>query len=185
MATMLYNSGMKQHVVLTAVGPDRIGLADDISTHVLECECNIEESKMAVLGGEFAVILLVSGKEDAVSRLESGIEQFAGAHALNVTTRHTEPRRSPRKARPYLIETVSLDTPGIVKSVTGLLRSLGVNIEDLETETTGAPWTGAPMFHMRVRVTAPPSVHVAAFREKLEKLAFDHDLDLTITPLGA
>ena len=185
MATMRYNRDMKYHVVLTAVGPDRVGLAGDISAHILECGCNIEESKMAVLGGDFAVILLVSGKESAVTRLTGGIEDFATAHALTVTTKRTEPRRSPPKSRPYLIETVSLDTPGIVRSVTGLLRSLGVNIEDLETETTGAPWTGAPMFHMRVRVTAPPSVHVATFREKLEKLAFDLDLDLTITPLGA
>ena len=53
-------------VVLTAVGPDRVGIVDDIAGAVSGAGCNIEESKMAVLGGEFAVIMLVSGPAASV-----------------------------------------------------------------------------------------------------------------------
>ena len=49
----------RAYAVLTAIGPDRVGIVDDVSGAVSEGSCNIEESKMAVLGGEFAVIMLV------------------------------------------------------------------------------------------------------------------------------
>ena len=64
----LRNSGSNDGtVVLTAVGPDRIGLVEEISEFVVKHQCNIEDSKMAVFCGEFALILLVSGTPDSLS----------------------------------------------------------------------------------------------------------------------
>jgi glycine cleavage system transcriptional repressor len=66
----LRNSGSKDStVVLTAVGPDRIGLVEEISAFIVRLQCNIEDSKMAVFCGEFAVILLVSGSTDNLLQL--------------------------------------------------------------------------------------------------------------------
>ena len=69
----------KAYVVLTAVGPDRVGIVDDISGSVTAAACNIEESKMAVLGGEFAVIMLVSG---ASARVDSLVRSLPAVSAL-------------------------------------------------------------------------------------------------------
>ena len=52
---------MKNHALLTAFGADRVGIVDDLTSLILEARCNVEESRMSVLGGEFAVILLFSG----------------------------------------------------------------------------------------------------------------------------
>ena len=51
----------KNHLILTAVGPDRVGLVEKISAFIARHGCNIEDSKMAVFCGEFAVIVLISG----------------------------------------------------------------------------------------------------------------------------
>ena len=51
----------KDHLILTAVGPDQIGLVEKISQFIARHQCNIEDSKMAVFCGEFAVIVLISG----------------------------------------------------------------------------------------------------------------------------
>ena len=84
-------------------------------------------------------------------------------------------------ARPYLLDTTSLDTPGIVHAVTTLLRKHRVNILDLETDTTPAPWTGAPMFHMRARLSVPGPV--AGLREELAELETQTNLDIRLTPV--
>ena len=51
--------GDRGYVVLTAVGPDRPGLVNALASLIRDAGANIEDSRMAILGGEFAVILLI------------------------------------------------------------------------------------------------------------------------------
>ncbi len=172
------------YAVLTAIGGDRVGIVDDLSGAVLEAGCNIEESKMAVLGGDFAVIMLVSGAAPAVDSLGRSSAALGGRLGLRIECRTTrEPGRE--AGRPYLLSTVSLDTPGIVHSVTALLRKRGINIEELETDTAPAPWTGAPMFRMRAHVAIDSGVPLDELRAELARLGHDHDLDVTLSPVFA
>jgi len=53
---------MSQLIVISAVGSDRTGVVQDLSKVILSCDGNIEESRMATLGSEFAMLLLVSRK---------------------------------------------------------------------------------------------------------------------------
>src|SRR4029434_7019372 len=52
----------KNHLILTAVGPDQVGLVEKISAFIARHGSNIEDSKMAVFCGEFALIILISGE---------------------------------------------------------------------------------------------------------------------------
>lgn len=89
----------------------------------------------------------------------------------------------PETGRPYLLETVSLDTPGIVHTVTAALRKHGVNIESFETDTAPAPWTGAPMFRMRAHVVVGPSVEIGRLKDDLAHLEAGQDLDVRLRPV--
>jgi glycine cleavage system transcriptional repressor len=175
---------VKAHAILTAVGSDRVGIVDDLSALILERQCNVEESRMAVLGGEFAVILLLSGNQKDVAALVGELPERGQSLGLQITMRETAPPQTAPDARPYLLESTSLDTPGIVHSVTSLLRRHNINIDDLETDTTPAPWTGAPMFIMRARITVPAAVAVAALREELETLENEQNLDIKLAPVS-
>ncbi|MFW5683403.1 MAG: glycine cleavage system protein R, partial [Spirochaetota bacterium] len=168
---------MKSFAVLTASGADRVGIVEDVSQALLDAGCNIEESKMTALGGEFALVVLVSGESDAVERLLGDVPALGARVGLEVSARPTGPYAANPTGRPYLIECVSLDTPGIVHSVTALLRRRGVNIDELETETTGAPFTGAPMFHMRITAIVPVNVQMGTLRRELGEIASEQDLD--------
>lgn len=175
---------MKAHALLTAVGADRLGIVDDISAAILDRKCNIEESRMALLGGEFAALVLVSGPEEAVASLIDAGEAIGTNLALTVTTRRTGGSDRTEEALPYVLESSSLDASGIVHAVAAVLRRHGVNIADLETETAPAPWTGAPLFNLRSRISVPPSVSIAALRRDLEALESEHNLDLRLSPAG-
>jgi glycine cleavage system transcriptional repressor len=174
---------MESYAIITAYGNDRVGLADDISMKVLSYDCNIEESKMAVLGGAFAVVVLISGGEEYVDALVQDAGRFGSELGLTVSAARTVGHREDPSGRPYRIETTSLDTPGIVHAITGLLRESGINIEDMETETARAPFTGAPMFHMRIRAVVPQSVRIQALKERLDDIALERDLDVSLSPI--
>jgi glycine cleavage system transcriptional repressor len=169
--------------VLTAIGTDRVGIVDDISGAVLEHGCNIEESKMAVLGREFAIIMLVSGPPASVSSLGAKVGDLGGSLGMHIELKRTREPAGMETGRPYLLETSSLDTPGIVHSVTALLRRYGINIEDLETETAAAPWTGAPLFRMRAHLIVPSSISVAQLKDEFTRLQQTQDLDIELKPV--
>ena len=171
--------------VLTAIGTDRVGIVDDLSGAVSGAGCNIEESKMAVLGGEFAVIMLVSGQPGSVNTLANALPGLGEKLGLRIESRPTQEPRAGESGRPYLLEAVSLDTPGIVHAVTAILRTHGINIEDMETDTAAAPWTGAPMFRLKAHLVIGPSVSVAALKEELSLLQEKHDLDIALKPVFA
>ena len=174
---------MKRFAVLTASGPDRVGIVNEVSTALLEAGCNIEESRMSVLGGDFALIVLVSGEPDVIRQLLSGLESIGRQIGLDITGRPTGPQAVNPTARPYSIECVSLDTPGIVHSVTDLLHRRGINIDELQTNTTGAPFTGAPMFHMRILAIIPEGIQLQRLREELAEFAAGNDFDITVKPI--
>jgi glycine cleavage system transcriptional repressor len=171
------------YAVISAVGADRVGIVDDLSGIVAEAGGNIEESKMAVLGGEFAVIMLVSMEARALESLVSKSAGIETALGLKFGVKPTKPGTPLGKGRPYSLETVSLDGKGIVHSVSAVLRKHGINIEDLETSTDSAPLTGASLFRMTANIVLGPDVSVLALRHELEQLQVDQDLDISLTPL--
>ena len=175
---------MRSFFVLTALGHDRVGIVDELAEILGTEGCNIEESRMAALGTEFAVILLGSGEPAAADKLTARVPDLRKELGLQIEIRPTESQRTSPAGRPYAIEAVSLDAPGIMHSVTAILKDSGVNIEEVSTETSSAPWTGATMFIMRGTLILPPGVHAVELRERLESLEHEQDIDIKLEPLN-
>ncbi|MDC7233235.1 MAG: amino acid-binding protein [Spirochaetales bacterium] len=169
----------KNLAVLTAVGEDRIGIVDDLTSEIEKKHGNILESRMSVLGGEFAVIMLISGEKRAISGLIGDLDHLEGKTNLRIEIKPTKKSEKDTNGIPYTLECVSLDNPGIIHSVTRFIRQEGINIENLETETAHAPWTGAPLFRMKANVIVPMTVSVQEIRLGLNQLEQEKDLDIS------
>lgn len=177
---------MSAYAVLTAVGDDRPGLVDAISRFILDRGCNIEDSRMAVLGGEFAMIILVSGEEEAVARVIDGASAAGEGVGLAVSGRAT--RRPEREASaagaPYAVRAYAMDHPGIVQHITHALADRKVNIRSLDTGVGHAPHTGQPLFSMTATVDVPRDVNIAELRRALEAIGEDENVDVSIGPVS-
>ncbi|HEX8834240.1 MAG TPA: ACT domain-containing protein, partial [Abditibacteriaceae bacterium] len=58
-------------IIITAVGADQPGMAHAVVSRLAEAGCNIEDTTMTRLSGEFAMILIVSPPEGvAVENLQ-------------------------------------------------------------------------------------------------------------------
>ena len=170
--------------VLSTVGADRKGMADDIANIAIEFDCNIEDSKMAVLGGEFAVIMLISGTEDSIRDLLSKGDDLGKRLNMKINIKETSPPHAVPQGIPYTLESISMDTPGIVHAITKYLREMSINIEDLETDKSAAPLSGTPMFHMRARIIIPTSVNLSDFKERLLDIEHEKNLDIHLKALS-
>lgn len=178
----LRHKTMNTLLVISALGDDRPGIVNDLSSVVLDYGCNIADSRMAVLGGEFAVILLISGTWDAVAKLEGALPSLGTRLGLIITFKRTETRKSDQPLVPYEVEVVSMDHPGIVHDVADFMSSRNINIETLDTETYSAAHTGTPMFSLNMRISIPGDMHIAGFRDEFGEFCDDLNLDAVLEP---
>ena len=154
-----------QYLVISAQGKDRPGIVNTLSKAALDSGCNITNSRMAVLGGEFALILLINGSEQAIATLQQRLPALEKELQLSITAKSTTPRAVAQRWMPYRVEVVSMDHPGIVHPITEFFSQQKINIEELETETYAAPHTGATMFALWMTVAVPDSVSINQLRE--------------------
>jgi len=170
----------KSYLVLTAVGPDRPGLVNQISTLVLAAGANLEDSRMAILGGEFALLMLVSGEASAVTRVEQGADELGSRLGLRVLTKPTTSKRPPRDFLPYQIRVTGVDRPGIVQRVAAVLASRGVNVASLESRLAYAPESGTPMFILEAVLQIPSALALADLRRELGTACDEENWDFTL-----
>jgi len=174
---------MKNFLVITALGSDRPGIVDDLSKIIADKGCNIEDSRMSVLGGEFAVMLLISGNWNTVAKLESlmpGLEQKLG---MTIIAKSTEPRKQTDKALPYVADVISMDHPGIVNNLANFFSARNINIEELSTSNYAAAHTGTPMFSVHIEVGIPADTQIADLRESFMDFCDNLNLDAVLEPL--
>ncbi len=171
------------YLALTASGEDKVGLVDRLSSNITESGCNIEESRMAVLGGQFALIMLVSGPWNALAKLEAQMEPLGKQLGLTIIHKRTKKREQTKPAIPYRVEVVAMDHPGIVRSLSAFFSRHGINIEELQTDTYPAPHTGTPMFSVAMTVGIQADVHIPTLRGDFLDYCDDQNLDASFEPV--
>lgn len=163
--------------VLSAVGPDRPGLVRSCSEMIAEAGANLEDSRMAILGGEFALIVLLSGSADALKRVDERVHGLGEELGLNISLRPTERPRENREFLLYRIRVSGVDHPGIVSHVSRLLATKGVNVAHLDSRVHYAPLSGTPMFVLSAELQVPPDLGLAELRRELAEACEAENLD--------
>lgn len=169
----------KNLVVLTAVGSDRPGLVSELSTLIHDKGANIEDSRMAVLGGEFALVLLFSGNADAVAEVEAESAKLSERLGLTFFFKATEAGR-PKDSLAYRLRVSGHDHPGIVQRVTSVLSRFEINVASLDTAVVHAPMTGTPTFVLKAEIDIPSSVPLTKAREALTTACEAVNLDCVL-----
>ena len=121
---------------LTAIGRDRPGIVAAVAEALGRHGVNIEDSQMRILGGHFAMMLLVeAGDGDA---LAADLERLAGDEGLEALTLSAVEEGAEAAEPTHLVTVYGSDHPGIVHAFAAELASLGVNITDLQTQLGGS-----------------------------------------------
>jgi glycine cleavage system regulatory protein len=175
---------MQRMLVMTVIGPDRPGLVDSVASLVAEHGGNWLESRMSRLGGQFAGILRVEVPGENEPPLVAALQKL-GAQGLTVVVHPDQPKAPPTSARQSVLEIVGQDRPGIVRQISHVLASFGVNVEELQTECASAAMSGETLFKARARLSLPESCNAAEVRQKLEKIAEDLIVEISLAELPA
>lgn len=141
---------------------------------------------MVNLRGQFAILVLLEAPADPSAALAKDLPALGRSMGLTLTV---TPQDAAAKASipglRFKLKTYSLDQPGIVARLTSILRTHGVNIEELSAWQESAAFAGSPIFLTQMRLTVPPSVPVRQLRADLESLCHQLNCDVDLEPAEA
>ena len=131
---------------------------------------------MATLAGRFAGILSVTvgpDNEDALMEALANIDGLSLIADRGVSV-------PPSQERILCLDLTGADHPGIVRDVSRVLASQGVNIEDMSTAQVEAPISGGMLFVASGRLRCPKGVPIEELEAALEQLAADLIVDISL-----
>lgn len=160
------------HFAVTAVGADRPGIVAAVTRAFVDHGCNLEDSSMTILRGQFAMMLVVDAPPGVgVEELEGALAAPAAELDLVVTVRAAPEPAEQGDGPSWVVSVYGADRPGIVHGVASLLAARSVNIVDLGTRVVGSP--KSPVYTMVLEVTLPPGADPHELERQLEAMAAD------------
>jgi glycine cleavage system transcriptional repressor len=168
---------------VTVVGRDRPGIAAATAEALLAADANIEDSRMTILGGHFAIMLVVS-LDDAHAellndRLTAVRDDLGLDHALSepIADAGDEARPAPT----HVLTVYGAAHPGIVAAVCSALAARGVNIDDLATRVVGA--VQEPVYTLICELTLPGDLEPTALAADLDGVALQQGVEVALREL--
>jgi glycine cleavage system transcriptional repressor len=162
------------------VGADRPGIIARVTRVLLDHGGNLQDSTMTILGGQFAIVLLVE-TEAAPDAVESDLATATTDLGLVVAVRPVGLGSTSAPAT-HMLSVYGADRPGIVHNVAEALAQRSVNVTDLTTRVLSGD---RPVYAMVLEISLPadlaPDELTAALREGGSEgiEASIHPLDVT------
>ena len=169
------------HFALTIVGRDRPGIVSQVTEILFNQGCNLADSSCSILGGQFAMILILGHPE--YTSLESFGDAFKPLEDtdLTVALRVLKPggqTRSQIEGDICMISVYGSDKPGIVYRVAQVLGEKKINITDLNTKLVGSE--DRPVYVMVIEAALPKNVDEDDINNWLAPIRDDLQVDITV-----
>lgn len=170
---------MNKWYMVTVNGEDRRGIVAAISRALTDAGCNLGETSMARLGGNFTIMMMVSSAaEDGVSALEGLLRPVAEQQRLHLHVDAIHAHLHDHPEPDVQVRVFGADRAGIVAEVTGALAEAGLHILDLNSEVGGT--ADKPVYVMVIDGHAGQGID--ALEASLEPVRAS-GIEVSLTPL--
>lgn len=125
---------MSQYLVLNAMGPDRTGSVSELIKLASKCGCSIRDSRMAIFGQEFTLIMMLEGDTKAINQVELKLPMIAQRLELITMMKRTSDHTPLDSSVYYQAEYAGIVQPGILKSVTAFFAARNIDLYSLKSQ---------------------------------------------------
>jgi glycine cleavage system transcriptional repressor len=163
---------MSKYVSLTAIGRDKPGIVSAITKVLYEEKCNVENSTMTILYGQFAMILIIKivpnlSMKTVFSKLKKSAKLLGMALSYSQLGSYTQKKHSPVNL--YIISVYGCDKTGIVYNISKCLAENNINITDVQTTLSKSK--GGNIYMMIIECSIPKNKYYEKFSKELSNLA--------------
>ena len=175
---------MGQRFIMTAFGKDRPGIAADVTQILYENGCNLEDTSMTLLAGEFTLILLfTAGSADVEVSLSKACRRLEQEKNISAFLRPLESQKPVESGNFFTrsLHVEGLDQAGIVYNVSRFLANNRINIVDLKSTMKASPESGTAMYMMDIIVQIPEATAMEPLTEGLRAVADELNVDIILS----
>jgi len=169
------------HFALTIVGRDRPGIVAQATEILFNLGCNIADSSCSILGGQFAMILIIAHPtfigRDSFGAAFQPLEDADLTVALRVLKPGGEVHPD-LDGEICMISVYGADKPGIVYHVAKVLGENRINITDLNTKLVGSEQR--PVYVMMIEAILPASISEQAVDTWMGPLREQLQVDISV-----
>ena len=174
---------MDRYAMLTAFGQDRPGIVAAVAEGLFQLCCNIEDTCMTRLRGEFAMMVMVKLPSELLpDHLATSVARFTEPLGLTVLCREVpKEAATPQSCSDipaYMLSVYGADRPGIVAKVARIVAEHDGNITDVNTRVIGTP--ERPVYVMLLEVLLPPDQEPVELERALETLKSSLGMDVSL-----
>jgi glycine cleavage system transcriptional repressor len=162
---------------LAAIGRDRPGIVAAVAKVLYEQGCNVEDSSMTLLRGNFSMMLVVAAPEGTTASALGAALAPAGKDmgltyaVLDVEDTADVPHPS------HALTVYGADKPGILYRVTEVLAQAGVNITDVNSRLVGAD---TPVYALLLELAVPAGLAIGDLERRLTQTAAEIGVDIAL-----
>ena len=176
-----------KRIALTFIGRDRPGIIAEISRILSKAGCNIEDTTMTLLEGEFAMILIAWLPESHLEKkLKQAYRRLEARWGLNcfwkvLPKALIRGEKHPLGTRTHVVSVIGKDRTGIVYETSRILAKHRLNVTDLNSKLLGTgPKT---VFAMILEVDIPKKFSIKRLDRDWQRLRRQLGVDVHIRPL--
>jgi glycine cleavage system regulatory protein/folate-dependent phosphoribosylglycinamide formyltransferase PurN len=166
-------------LVVTVIGPDRRGIVSALSERAERYGANWAASRMARLAGEFAGMVHFDVPREHIDALAESLRGLESS-GLRVAVAKSEGGEVAAGLRGVELQLVGDDRKGIISSLTRILASHGISIDNIHTELSDAAQADKRTFKAVAHLLVPAALSNDELRAALEGLARRMTLELAL-----
>jgi glycine cleavage system transcriptional repressor len=169
------------HFALTVIGRDRPGIIAQVTEILYRLGCNIADSSCTLLGGQYAMIMIVS--HPTIASKEEMAAHFAPLEQVKLSAFVRKIDEESFRCvgiggEICMISVYGADRPGIVYRVTRELAERKVNITDLNSKLVGSE--ARPVYVMMLEAVLPEGVEEEEIKRVMKELQGELKVDITV-----
>ncbi|EGA71079.1 glycine cleavage system transcriptional repressor [Vibrio sinaloensis DSM 21326] len=163
---------MTQHLVITAVGTDRPGVCNQVVHLVTQSGCNIVDSRIALFGNEFTLIMLLSGNNAAITRVETTLPLLGQEHNLITIMKRTSTHAPLDTSYTMEVFIESADKPGLTEHFTQFFAEKEIGLSSLSAQTINKDKIGSEtdQFHIAITASVDSERNLMQLQEEFDEL---------------
>jgi len=172
----------EQFLVISALGPNPMELANVLSRAAFENRCAVVTSRLSRHGETSALVLQVGGSWDALARLEAMLPGLGKKHGLTLDVVRSADQEVRPQALPYVAYVSAAYRPDIINELCQFFLDHRVELEAMTCDTYLAPQTGSSMLNAQFTVILPAGTQISWLRDQFLDFADALNLDAVIEP---
>lgn len=164
-------------LALAAIGRDRPGIVATVSRVLFDLGCNVEDSSMTLLRGNFAMMLVFTCPPGrSATEMEEALREPCGHMGLTYSVRHIDDLETVPHPT-HVLTVYGADKPGILFRTCDVLSHARVNITDLDSRLVGERDT---VYALVLELEVPESTNTVELEQTLRAVASEMGVDVIL-----